>query len=69
MTLTQRQVDKIRHLYDTTACSIGRIARNIGCTAPTVVKYLDQRDLMPTEPADESARWSGKNNSAENRGD
>lgn len=68
MTLRQDQIDRIRLLYDTTACSMERIARREGISPATVEKYIRRRELKPSPPCAPSARWTGPNNSSENRG-
>ena len=68
MTLKQDQIDAIRFMYDTTACSMERTARHFRVSVATANKYISDRSIKPSPPCSEAARWSGPPNSAENRG-
>lgn len=68
MTTTQETIDALRFMYDTTSCSLTRIGKHFGLAPNTVERYIANRDNKPSPPIPESARWTGPNNSATNRG-
>lgn len=57
--IPQRTVDRIRWYYDNTTLSIDKIARRFEVAPGTVVKYIDRRDVRPTQEQDAPAVEGG----------